>query len=72
MVNYSMEGRTYRYFRGPGDPLYPFGYGLSYTTFVYSNLQISPLTVKGEENVTVSVTVHNTGQHDMSSEEVLC
>ncbi|KAK7483297.1 hypothetical protein BaRGS_00025464 [Batillaria attramentaria] len=37
MVDYSMTGRTYRYF--DGDPLYPFGYGLSYTTFSYSDLK---------------------------------
>jgi beta-glucosidase len=53
--NYSMEGRTYRYFKG--EPLYPFGYGLSFTQFDYSNL-----SVKNEgENIQVTVSVKNTG-----------
>lgn len=51
--DYAMAGRTYRYF--DKTPLYPFGYGLSYTTFSYSDLQI--------EERTVRVTVTNTGQH---------
>ena len=40
MMDYDIRhGRTYMYFKG--DPLYPFGYGLSYTTFRYSNLRVS-------------------------------
>jgi beta-glucosidase len=57
--NYSMENRTYRYFSG--DPLYKFGYGLSYTTFTYRNLQISPEQPSSEDPVTVEVEVENTG-----------
>jgi beta-glucosidase len=58
--DYRMEGRTYRYFRGK--PLYPFGYGLSYTTFVYSNLQLSAKSITGDETVTISVDVQNVGE----------
>lgn len=57
--NYDMEGRTYRYFRGK--PLYPFGHGLSYTTFDYYDLQL-PAEVKTGEEVRLSVTVRNTGR----------
>jgi len=56
--NYTMEGHTYRYFHG--EPLYPFGYGLSYTRFAYSNLQV-PKSVQPQENVSVSVHVTNSG-----------
>ncbi len=59
--DYSMEGRTYKYF---GDePLFEFGYGLSYTTFQYSNLTV-PKEVNAGENVSVSVEVTNTGESD--------
>ncbi len=58
--DYSMENRTYRYFKG--QPLYPFGFGLSYTTFAYSSIELSPITVKSGEPVSVTVEVENTGK----------
>lgn len=58
--DYSMENRTYRYFTG--QPLYAFGYGLSYTTFTYRNLHIAPERVKAGDPVSVQVEVENTGQ----------
>ncbi|HET6206548.1 MAG TPA: glycoside hydrolase family 3 C-terminal domain-containing protein [Terracidiphilus sp.] len=58
--DYSMKGRTYRYFEGK--PLYPFGYGLSYTTFTYSELKVSAKPVKAGDPVTADVTVTNTGK----------
>jgi beta-glucosidase len=64
--DYSMKGRTYRYFKA--DPLYPFGFGLSYTTFSYSDLAVSKAKIKKNENVVVQVTVTNTGKR--SSDEV--
>jgi beta-glucosidase len=63
--DYSMDNRTYRYFTGT--PLYPFGFGLSYTTFKYSNLQISP--AKTGSNRIVTVTFTNTGK--MAGDEVV-
>jgi beta-glucosidase len=59
--DYNMKGRTYRYFSGA--PLYAFGYGLSYTTFKYSNMVV-PKSVKTDENFTVHVDVENTGKMD--------
>jgi len=58
--NYSMENRTYRYFQGK--PLYPFGYGLSYTTFSYSDLSLPQAGVKAGDPVAADVTVTNTGK----------
>jgi beta-glucosidase len=53
------HGRTYMYFRQK--PLYPFGYGLSYTTFSYSNLRTSAEQLKRDGEITVSLDVRNTG-----------
>ncbi len=64
--DYSMKGKTYRYFTG--DPLYEFGYGLSYTGFKYRNLQL-PKSITTEKDLTVSVDVMNTGNVD--GEEVV-
>jgi beta-glucosidase len=57
--DYSMAGRTYRYFTG--EPLYPFGHGLSYTTFQYSNAKVLSKPVTSQP-ISVSVQVQNTGQ----------
>jgi beta-glucosidase len=65
--DYKMEGRTYRYFRG--EPLYPFGFGLSYTKFKYDNLKLSADKVKAGEGVRVSVSVQNVG--DRAGNEVV-
>jgi len=59
--DYSMENRTYRYFKS--DPLYGFGYGLSYTSFYYDQLK-APLTVQAGKNILVSARVTNKGKKD--------
>ncbi len=64
--DYDMDGRTYRYFGG--DPLFPFGHGLSYTTFAYSDLEL-PGSVQAADDVQLSVTVENTGP--ITGEEVV-
>ena len=64
--DYSMDNRTYRYFKGA--PLYGFGYGLSYTTFAYDGLKI-PASIRTGKKVPVSVRVTNNGKRD--GEEVV-
>jgi beta-glucosidase len=60
MMDYDIRhGRTYMYFQG--EPLYAFGYGLSYTTFAYSNLRMSSSSLPANGEITVSVDITNTG-----------
>jgi beta-glucosidase len=60
MMDYSIrKGRTYMYFKG--EPLYPFGFGLSYTRFEYSSLRTSAASIGSNGTVTVSVDVRNAG-----------
>jgi len=59
--DYSMKNRTYRYFTG--EPLFPFGYGLSYTTFSYKNLKVKNMANTGD-SVKVTVSVKNTGRRE--------
>ena len=61
-TDYSMEGRTYRYFRG--EPLYPFGYGLSYTTYSYGQATLSKNSMKKNGSVTITIPVTNTGSRE--------
>jgi beta-glucosidase len=60
--DYSMKNRTYRYFEGT--PLYPFGYGLSYTQFDYSNLKLPSGAIKAGDPLHTEVTVKNTGERE--------
>ncbi|HLI93849.1 MAG TPA: glycoside hydrolase family 3 C-terminal domain-containing protein, partial [Puia sp.] len=64
--NYSMKGRTYRYMTA--EPLYPFGFGLSYTRFTYSGLTVSSQKVHRGETVSADVTLTNAGK--FASDEV--
>ena len=74
MTNYSMVNRTYRYMQSL--PLYPFGYGLSYSQFRYESLT-SVSKVKAMENLSFEVTVKNIGDYDadevsFSSRSLFC
>jgi beta-glucosidase len=60
--DYSMSNRTYRYFKG--QPLYPFGYGLSYSSFQYSNLKLSTADLHEGESLSIDVDVSNTSNRD--------
>ena len=63
------EHYTSKYLDLPLTPLYPFGYGLSYTTFNFDNLNLSSNRLTEEDSLTISVTVKNTGKYD--GEEVV-
>ena len=58
--DYAMKNRTYRYFAG--EPLYPFGYGLTYSKFEYSNLKLSSPELQAGNPLAVDVDVKNSGQ----------
>ena len=61
-ADYSMNLRTYRYFKGA--PLFPFGYGLSYTAFSYSGLTLPKIPIKAGDPLVVEVTVTNIGKRE--------
>jgi beta-glucosidase len=58
--DYSMSNRTYRYFKG--EALYPFGFGLSFTNFKYSDLKLSKTSASKDDTISVEVTVTNSGK----------
>ena len=69
-VDYNMTtppGRTYRYYTNT--PVFPFGYGLSYTSFEYSKLTVTPTKISACDSVKVTVSVHNSGE--MAGDEVI-
>ena len=66
-LDYSMNNRTYRYFQG--DPLYAFGYGLSYTKFQFGKATLSKKAIKAGEGVNITVPVTNAG--NMNGAEVV-
>jgi beta-glucosidase len=65
--DYSMQGRTYKFFKG--EPLFPFGYGLSYTTFEYMSLSSLNATSTAGEEIRANLDIKNTGSH--AGEEVV-
>lgn len=60
--DYSMKGRTYRYMTA--EPLFPFGYGLSYTSFTIGNAQLSNAQIRKDENLSITIPVSNTGKRN--------
>ena len=60
--DYSMQGRTYRYMTE--EPLYPFGFGLSYSCFEYSDLQLDKTVIPAGDSLDVSLSLHNSGAQD--------
>jgi beta-glucosidase len=62
MVNYDIRGAKYTYMYYDKAPLYPFGYGMSYTSYDYSNLRISKTALKASEQLTVSADITNSGK----------
>ena len=60
ITDYSMENRTYRYFKG--EPMYAFGYGMSYTSFEFGAAKLSKKAIKAGESVNITVPVKNTGK----------
>lgn len=66
-ADYNMKGRTYRYIEK--DPLYPFGYGLSYNSYTYSNMTVSSDKLSIDEDLIVNVSVTNNG--DKTGHEVI-
>ena len=67
MTDYNMEGRTYRYFKG--EPMYAFGYGMSYTDFTFGKAKLSKTSVKKGQGVDITVPVTNSGS--MAGDEVV-
>ena len=65
--DYSLKGRTYRYFTD--EPLFPFGHGLSYTSFKYGDATLSSQTIKADESLSLEIPVSNVGKRD--GEEVV-
>ncbi len=65
--DYSMKNRTYRYFKD--EPLYPFGYGLSFTSFEYKNLTLSKQNMGKDDTAVVSINITNSG--NSKGEEVV-
>ena len=60
--DYSMQGRTYKFMKE--EPMFPFGFGLSYTAFVYDDVAISKNKIKQKDDVTISCMVSNAGEVD--------